>query len=331
MPRNNVYDEYMYIQRKKDYSKSVINEEIQKDLLTVMKNHKVPYGVVLVADARNGRILAAEEHSERGYDKGEYINSPLAAASIFKIVTLGTAIGTGVFNARDEIKFYDRPYSELNKYMKKRKTRSYGVTTTVENAMALSNNSAFAEIGLKLNRKSLYEYAEKFLFSSSTLSGMKTGYIVKPKDSTELIQLCSGLKNSFMTPFQAMMIAMAVANDGELKVPYINNSDSRRSLNIIRKNVANGLLDAMSSTTVSGTSKKQFSQNPDIAKRTYAKTGSLYSKNPDGYYNWFVGIYDGTKSRYAVIVLTVNDPKWSVKANYIAYKAIEFVRKYEEN
>ncbi|MGE3063501.1 MAG: penicillin-binding transpeptidase domain-containing protein [bacterium] len=331
MPRNNVYEEYMYVQRKSEYSKSVINEDMQRDILLVLKNHKVPYGVVLVADVRDGRILAAEEHSERGYDKGEYINKPLAAASIFKIVTLGTAIGTGIFNAKDEVKFYDRPYSELNKYMSLRKNRSYGAKTTVENAIALSNNSAFAEIGLRLNRKSLYEYADKFLFSQTTINGMKTGYIEKPKDSTDLIRLCSGLKFSYMSPFQALMMAMAVGNGGELKVPYINSADSKKSFHMIKKTVADGILDAMSSTTTSGTSRKQFSANPDIAKHTYAKTGSLYGNSPDGYYNWFVGIYDGKKSRYAVIVLTVNDPKWSVKANYIAYKSIEFIRKYEEN
>lgn len=331
MPRNNVYEEYLYLQRKKDAKESVINAEVQRDILLVMKNHKVPYGVVLVADARNGRILAINEHSERGYERGEYINKPLTAASIFKIVTLGSAIGSGIYNASDKIKFYDRPYSELTKYMTLRKSRSYGVTVTVENAMAMSNNSAFAEIGLKLDKKVLYEYAEKFLFTKSVLNGMKTGYIEHPKDTTQMIQLCSGLKGSFMTPFQALMMAMAVGNDGELNVPYINPSDSKKKIQIIKKSVANGILDAMSSTTTSGTSRKQFSANPDIAKRTWAKTGSLYGYSPDGYYNWFVGIYDGKKSRYAVVVLTVNDPKWSVKANYLAYKSIEFIRKYEED
>jgi len=331
IPKNNLYEEYMYIQRTKDFSKTSINEEIQRDILLVMKNHKVPYGAVIVADARDGRILAVEEHSERGYDKGEFINKPVSAASIFKIITLGAAIGSGVFNAKDKIKYYDSPYSELNKYMDKRKSKSYGVTTTVENAIALSNNSAFAEIALKLDKKKLYEYSEKFFFTNSSLSGIKTGYIEKPKDSTELIQLCSGLKFSYMSPFQALLIAMTIANDGELKVPYINMSDSKKSITAIKKIVANGLLEAMSSTTILGTSKKQFSNNIEIAKHTYAKTGSLYGYSPDGYYNWFMGIYDGKKSRYAVVVLTVNDPKWSVKANYLAYKSIEFIRKHEEN
>jgi len=331
MPMNDMYEEYMFIQRTGDFSKSVINKEIQKDILTVMRNHKVPYGVVLIADARDGRVLAVEEHSERKYNKGKYINMPLTAASIFKIVTLGTAIGTGIFNARDKIKYFDSPYSELNKYIEKRKLKSYGITTTVENAMALSNNSAFAEIGIRLNMKKLYEYADKFFFNNSSINGMKTGYIEKPRNSTEFIQLCSGLKYSYMSPFQGLLMMMAIANEGELKVPYINEKDSKKSIQVIKKTVATGLLDAMSSTTMIGTLRKQFLNDTEIAKRTYGKTGSLYGYSPDGYYNWFVGIYDGRKSRYAIIVLTVNDPEWSVKANYLAYKSIEFIRKYEEN
>lgn len=331
VPQNDIFAEYLYFQRTNDTINTVINEDIQRDIGLMMKNHKVPYGVILVSDARNGRILAVDEYSTRGYEKGKYINKPLVAASIFKIVSLATAIGTGIFNPKDKIEYYDRPYSELTRYMEKRKYTKYGVTTTVENALALSNNSAFAEIGLKLNGKKLSEYANKFLFNKKMIRGINTGYIDNPENQTEMIKLCSGLKHSYMSPFHALLIAMSIANNGTLVIPYINKNDKKESITVVGKNTANGILDAMSSTTISGTSKRTFSKNTDIAKNTYAKTGSLIGTNPDGYYNWFLGVYDGKKSRYAIVVLTVNDPKWSVKANYLGYKTIEFIRKYEEN
>jgi len=42
----------------------VITENIQKDISLVLKNHKVPYGVVIISDVRDGRILAIDEYSK---------------------------------------------------------------------------------------------------------------------------------------------------------------------------------------------------------------------------------------------------------------------------
>ncbi|MEO0234606.1 MAG: penicillin-binding transpeptidase domain-containing protein [candidate division WOR-3 bacterium] len=331
IPKDDLFKEYLYIKTHKDFKNTTINEKIQEDISLVLKNHKVPYGVVIISDARDGRILAIDEYSQRGYDFGKYINKPLQAASIFKIVTFFASLNSNVYNSKDTIKYYDRMYSELRNYLAKRKSIRIYNKTTVKEAMAFSNNSAFAEISLKLKKERIIDSAERLFFTNDKIKGINTGYIEIPKDSNSLIKLASGLDYSYMSPLHALLIIMAIGNSGKLVLPYINKKDGKKTINVMNNYLANEILNSLSLTTKIGTARKQFSKNIDIASKTYAKTGSLYANDPDGYYNWFVGIYDGRKSRYGIVVLTVNDPQWSVKANYIAFKAIEFIRKYEEN
>lgn len=331
IPRDDLFREYLYIKTHKDFENTTINEKIQKDISLVLKNHKVPYGVVIISDVRDGRILAIDEYSQRGYDFGKYINKPLQAASIFKIVTFFASLNSNIYNSKDTIKYYDKMYSELRNYLAKRKSTGVYNKTTIKDAMAFSNNSAFAEISLRLKKEKIIDSAEKLFFTNGKIRGINTGYIEIPKDSNSLIKLASGLDYSYMSPLHALLIIMAVGNDGKLVLPYINKNDTKKSISVMSNHLADEILNSLSLTTKIGTARKQFSKDLEIASRTYAKTGSLYANDPDGYYNWFVGVYDGKKSRYGIVVLTVNDPQWSVKANYIAFKSIEFIRKYEEN
>lgn len=333
MPSNDVFAEYIFAAKNPDEIKSsTLNSEIQRDVQLVMKNHKVPYGVVLVAECGSGKVLAASEYSTRGYKTGQYINKPVVASSIFKIVSLSAAIGSNVLNPSDRISFYDRPYSELNNYLSKRNKKYNRREISVRDALAMSNNSAFAEIGIRVNNHGkILQYARNYFFTGEKIKGIETGYIDSTKTLSEHIKLYSGLKYSYMSAFHALLIAMSVGNGGRLVLPFINPKDRQKSITVVSKGIADGVMKAMSATTTTGTSKKTFSANREIAERTCAKTGSLTGRNPDGYYNWFVGVYKGKKKNYAVVVLTVNDPKWSVKANYLAFKTIEFIRKYAEN
>jgi|GEM_PF-1941835 len=330
-PKNDLFKEYLYLKKYENFSNTFINENLQKDIHLVMKNHKVPYGVVIISDVKDGRIVAIDEYSQRGYNYGKYINKPLQAASIFKLITFYAALSSNIYNSKDSIKYYDRMYSELRNYLEKRnKTRFYN-KTSIKNAMALSNNAAFAEISLKIKKENIIKSAERFFFNRTNIRGIETGYIDFPEDSLKLIKLASGLDDSYMSPLHALLITMIVGNEGKLCLPMINKNDTKKVLDIIDKKMAKEMLNSISLTTRLGTSRKTFSKDLNIASKTYAKTGSIYATDPDGYYNWFVGVYDGEKSRYAIVVLTVNDPEWSVKANYIAFRSIELLNKYEEN
>ncbi|MCK4523764.1 hypothetical protein KAU15_02455 [candidate division WOR-3 bacterium] len=330
LPQNDTPAEYAYIIRTGNYENTGLIQEMCEDMKLVLKNHKVPYGVAIIANCKSGQILGIAEYSERGYFRGEYINSNLVCSSLFKIIPLSAAIGKGIYKPDSKIKYYGSMYSELKDYLSIRKKQK-ALYSTVAHGVAKSNNPVFAEIGMILGKKAIIEYAEKFLFNNSKISGMQLGYIDSIKGDRELIKLTSGLDYSYVTPFHALMIAMTIGNDGNLMVPFINSTDRKIQKKIVSKTTNDFMMKALSETTKKGTSKKMFVKFPKIAEKTYAKTGSLYGKNPGGFYNWFMGIYKGEKTNYAIITLVVNDPKWEIKSSYMGIKCIQFIRKYADN
>ncbi len=331
IPKNNIFQEYKYIVETGNINNTKINSNINSDINTVMKNHKIPYAFIIAADCKTGEIIAINEYSERIYPKGKYINTPILASSIFKLIPLAAVIGKGIYKPNNTIKYYGNLYSDLKNYFKIRNNKKYKHTISLTNAIAKSCNPAFAEIGLSLDKKTIIEYSKKFLFTKGKIRGMNLGYIDSLEENKDKAFLCSGLKYSNLTGFHALMIAIAIGNEGVLEIPKININDKKEQKRIISKTTANYMLQAMKNTTLTGTSAKIFKIDKNIAKKTFAKTGSLYGKNPNGFYNWFVGIYEGKNTNYAIVAFVVNDATWDVKASYLGFKTIQFIRKYVEN
>lgn len=330
-PRNDVYEEYKYFLKHGTYELCTADSNISSDIRLVLENHKVPYGVGIVADCSTGEILGIAEYSQRKYKDGTYINRNLDATSIFKIVTLAAAIGNGIYKPDTKLAYYGSRYSELKNYLKTRKNSKLKNFTTVTKASAMSNNPAFGEIGINVGYSSIAEYAAKFMFTGRNIRGINTGYIDAVSGDEELVKLASGLQYSYMSPLHALMIAMSLGNEGVLVYPKLNKDDKTSKVRIISSGTTEKILESLSKTVVYGTSSGIFKKYPDIRSRTYAKTGSLYETDPEGHHNWFVAVYKGKKTNYAIIALTVNDPKWEIKASYLGLKIIEFVRKYAEN
>lgn len=330
-PSNDVYKEYLYYLKYGTYDGITVNDSICSDIELVMKNHKLPYGVGIVADCGTGEIIGIAEFSNRKYKKGEYINKPLEATSIFKIVTLAAAIGSGTYKPDSKIAYYGSRYSELKNYSKTRKNTKLRNYTTVMRASAMSNNPAFGEIGMNVGYARIAEYAKKFLFTNTQIRGINTGYIDSTEGNDELARLSSGLQYSHMSPFHALMIAMSLGNEGVLVYPRMDKSDKKGETRIISKTTTEKILESMSKTVVYGTSSGIFKKDKYVSSGTFAKTGSLYETDPPGHHNWFVAVYKGEKTNYAIVALTVNDPIWEIKASYMGLKIIQFVRKYEEN
>ncbi|MFO8062395.1 MAG: penicillin-binding transpeptidase domain-containing protein [bacterium] len=305
-----------------------INENINRDIELVLSNHSVPYGFAIAAECSSGRIIAMKEYSARGYKAGKYINDHLVCTSLFKTVPLAAAIGNGVYKPRSILKYRGSKYSEL-KYPPRQYENER--TTTLAKATAFSNNAAYGNMGLVLGKERIVQYAEKFLFNDRVISGIRTGYIDSVSSERELKQLAAGLDFSYLTPLHGLMIAIALGNEGVLAYPRLTVSDLESSQRIISKTSADYILEAMSGTTQYGTSAGIFRMDRKIADRTFAKTGSLHGSNPRGYYNWFMAVYKGEKQNYAVIALVVNDPIWEIKASYLGFKTIQFIRKYEEH
>jgi len=82
----------------------------------------------------------------------------------------------------------------------------------------------------------------------------------------------------------------------------------------------------MTRTVTHGTSKKAFwdpKGRPFLPGIGVAgKTGTLSRYNPQRTYNWWVGYAPVDAPKIAVAVLVVNEPKWRIKASYVAREAL---------
>ena len=84
--------------------------------------------------------------------------------------------------------------------------------------------------------------------------------------------------------------------------------------------------EMMTRTVTKGTAKKAFYDHrgrpflPGI--EVAGKTGTLSRYNPHRMYNWWVGYAPVDDPQIAVAALVVNEPKWHIKASYVAKETL---------
>jgi peptidoglycan glycosyltransferase len=95
--------------------------------------------------------------------------------------------------------------------------------TTLEDALAISCNTAFASIGLELGADALREQAEKFGFGTSFEVPLRAAASRFPQDP-DLPQTAMSAIGQFdvsATALQMAMVSAAIANNGQVMEPYL--------------------------------------------------------------------------------------------------------------
>lgn len=221
-----------------------IDSSIQRAAESVLAGQK---GACVVLDTSTGAVLA--EASAPTYDlndvqsimtgssdDGLLVNRATqtlyAPGSTFKIVTLAAALDTGtvtpdtVFSSPSSI---DIGNAEITNY----KGHAYGMTT-VQEATALSSNTAFAQIADALGAKALVSYAERFGFNERNVAldfGLAMSLMPDPNEMTRWETAWAGdgqPVGEHISPAgpQATVMEMgvcmaAIANNGVAMHPYV--------------------------------------------------------------------------------------------------------------
>jgi cell division protein FtsI/penicillin-binding protein 2 len=96
---------------------------------------------------------------------------------------------------------------------------------------------------------------------------------------------------------------------------------------VITPETAASLARMLSSTVISGTSRKAFHDRrgrPMLASlRIAAKTGSIDGTDPVGHYSWFVAYAPMEDPQIALAALVINQNKWRIKATNVGEQALE--------
>ena len=183
-------------------------------------------------------------------------------------------------------------------------------TLDLESALAKSCNGAFAKIGTTLDIAAFRKLTERFLFNKPlpvSFEYNKSRFSLdEDSDMGELTQTVMGQGKTMITPLENAMIVAAIANSGEMMVPYvidhIENAAGqtvRSKGRIVKKWVAEGMGGMMEAVVKSGTGSSLQALPYPVA----GKTGSAEFDSEGTSHAWFVGFAPAENPKIAVSVV----------------------------
>lgn len=199
---------------------TTVDTDVQKVANRALRGQR---GAVVVLDLE-GRVLAAAARDDRKRKVGEDpVPDPLATwfalGSVAKVPTLLSAASTPgalaslfPFSCDKPPKLDDRPFYDWSRH---------GSVVSVDDALAVSCNLAFAEIGLRLGRERLLSGLDAFGFARDASGAGQARVIGELATDTDLAELATGLAHTETTAVGAAAIALVIASGGEYREPYV--------------------------------------------------------------------------------------------------------------
>ncbi|HYX95263.1 MAG TPA: penicillin-binding protein 2 [Geodermatophilus sp.] len=246
------------------------------------------------------------------------INARYSPGSIFKVVVSAAALSSGQYTPDTVI---PAP-QELVLPGTRTALENFGGSAcdpsgrqSLIDALTISCNTAFAQLGIDLGEDRVRKMAEAFGIDDEgmkiplTVDGSTIGEI---QNDAELGVSSIGQQDVQLTPLQAAMIASAVADDGTLMRPYlvdqvrapdlsvIDQTDPEELSQPVSAEVAGQLTEMMTSVVENGSGRRARIPGVTVA----GKTGTAQNAGPD--HNWFIGFAPADDPQIAVAVFVAN-------------------------
>ena len=235
--------------------------------------------------------------------------------STFKLITAAAALENG-YQPDTKVDSPTRLKLPGTETYLPNETNCGGTKVSLTQALNVSCNTAFAQLGIDLGEDAVREMAEAFGMTGERfemplrVEGSTVGDI---ENDAELGVASIGQQNVQMTPMQAAMVAAAVANDGTLMRPYlvdqllapdltvIDETDPEEMSQPVSEQTAGALTEMMSSVVANGSGRAARINGVQVA----GKTGTAENDGPD--HNWFIGFAGpDDEPRIAVAVFVRN-------------------------
>jgi peptidoglycan glycosyltransferase len=237
--------------------------------------------------------------------------------STFKLVTAAAALSSGQYTPDTKVKGgprLDLPQTSTDLVNENGSTCG-GDPITLTQALEVSCNVSFGDIGLRLGDAALRQQAEKFGFDQAylnDLNGQVKSRFPRNPDEPQTALSAIGQYDVAATPLQMAMVASGIANGGTVMRPYVvdevrapdlsvldkTNPEAFRS-NAVSASVARQLTQMMIEVVDHGTG--QTAQIPGI--KVAGKTGTAQSSPARPPYAWFVSFAPADNPKVAVAVL----------------------------
>jgi peptidoglycan glycosyltransferase len=278
-----------------------------------------------------GRLSSHDPADMRAYDAeldaldtdprvNQAISERYPAGSIFKVVVSAAALAGGEYTPQTVVpapQEYVLPGTSTDLQNFGNEACSASGEQPLIDALTISCNTAFAQLGIELGEDAVREMAEAFGMDGEgfdmplSVRGSTIGDI---ESDAALGQTSIGQRDVAVTPMQAAMIAAAVANDGTLMKPFLVDAVQAPDLTVIDQtdpeelsepfsaDVAAQLTEMMTSVVDNGTGRRARIDGVSVAGKTgTAETGT---DAPD--HNWFIGFAPADDPQIAVAVFIRN-------------------------
>jgi penicillin-binding protein A len=245
------------------------------------------------------------------------LNQTYPPGSTFKLITAAAALSTGTYTPTTVIPAPETlPLPQSTAILKNFHGESCGGQATLIQALTISCNTAFGDLGLALGQDALRTQADAFGFDSTFSVPMKSATSVFPIDLSDAntIQSAIGQYDVRATPLQMAEVAAAIANGGVMMKPYLVSELVGPDLKIIDQTkptelrrsvstqVAAELTQMMESVVQKGTGTSARIPGVQVA----GKTGTAENAPGAPPHAWFVAFAPAAKPTIAIAVLVEN-------------------------
>jgi len=307
-----------------------IDKRIQ-ELVEKAMDKRIEKGAVVVMDIHSKEILAmASRPTFNPYqlesiisfdERSSLTNRALSRfnpGSLFKILLSTAALEEGKVSLEEQ--FYCSGQYVYNEHLATAcwKKEGHGNLTFAQ-AFANSCNPTFIQVGLRLGRASLLQYAEKLHITDESILGYNPGhigtYVKIDGGDPALGNACLGQEGVMISPVQIASLLSTVADDGWWATPslveYTIDRNGKKQVilpgkrkQVISSATVGKLKQLLEKVVQEGTGKPAAIPEAQVAGKTAtSQTGRMKSADEEILNAWFAGYFPADKPRWAVVVL----------------------------
>jgi cell division protein FtsI/penicillin-binding protein 2 len=316
------------------YVRYALDTELTRNVFKILHGGKVALGHVILLDPDTGRVLTYASTDVAHFPP----NKLYPAASLVKIITAAAALDRDPGLAKLPCRYRGSPYKLTRKSIDPPRS---GHEVSLREALASSNNQCFAQLAVHaVGEAPLLDAISRFGWLSEPAPAHPAGSLDPREDRYDVGRLGCGLAGSRITPMHAAQLAATLVG-GELVAPHwiegVHDADGREMLlpanptprQVMTPELADELRAMLTDTTVKGTARSAFRKRngkPLLGPvKVAGKTGSLSGTDPEGRYEWFVGVAPADHPEIAVAVLLVQSDQWWRSASQIAAEVLQGV------